>query len=128
MGLLKFKTQDVKRVVSHALNSPNHHIPFDVIPNQPAILIVHDHGVYLMSNGTPCDKEGDKNHVVYAQGCNPNTDEDFYEESRYKVGGDDFAEPFPVTAGTLQRCDQYEELHIRMNSKSISVTFKKPKK
>jgi hypothetical protein len=36
-------------------------------------------------------------------------------------------EIFPVTEETLQRCDQFSEVEIKINKRSISMTFKKPR-
>jgi hypothetical protein len=49
---------------------------------QPGLLFVHDHGVYLMSNGEPRDlimppgKTTPTAYTAYAAGCDPNKDED----------------------------------------------------
>lgn len=129
MGLLKFKTSEVKRVVAHTLSSTNWDMPYSDEAPKPAMLLVHDQGVYIMSNARPRDMVDDKSaFCAYANGCDPRKDEDFYEESRVRVGGDDFAEILPVTPNTLQLCDEWKEMHIRVNAKSISIAFKKPKK
>lgn len=127
MGVCKFKTEDMKRVIKHALQSKEWRMPWSEEAPQPAILFVHDQGIYCMSNGIPRDVSDEKStYCVYAKGCDPQNDEDFYEEARYLVGGDDFVEIFPVTEATLQRCDQFRELEIKVNKRSISLTFKKP--
>jgi hypothetical protein len=129
MGVCVFKTSDIKRCIKHALSSTKWDMGWSELPSQPAILFVHDHGVYCMSNGSPRDMESEQTcYVAYAKGCNPKVDEDFHEEARHLVGGDDFGETIPVNAETLKRCDQYEEMRIRVNSKSMSITFNKPKK
>ena len=53
-----------------------------------------DQGVYMMSNGhNPGETTAsDLGLVVYAEGCNPEIGEDWYENGRYICGGDDFAE------------------------------------
>lgn len=128
MGVCKFKSEDLKRVVKHALQSNQWSMPWSEETPKPAILFVHDHGIYIMSNGIPGDKVDEKSaYCVYAKGCDPKTDEDFYDEAQYLVGGDDFVEIFPVTEGTLQRCDQFSEVEIKVNKRSISMTFKKPR-
>lgn len=128
MGVCVFKTSDIKRCVKHALQSTKWDMAWSELPSQPAILFVHDQGIYCMSNGDPRDMDGDSSFCAFAKGCNPKTDEDFYEEARYLVGGDDFGETIPVNAETLKRCDMYEEMRIRVNTKSMSITFNKPKK
>lgn len=59
--------------------------------------LVGDQGVYLMSNAAEQEKN-DKGRlpVVYAQGLNPDVDEDFYEQKRAMYGGDDGSDFLPV--------------------------------
>ena len=62
--------------------------------------LAKDQGVYIC--GDPVAKENPKNEwdtdnkLAYAKGCNPETDDDWYEEARHKVGGDDFGEQLPL--------------------------------
>ena len=119
----------VKPCVQHALTGTDHDMGWSDEPPQPALFFVHDQGVYLMTNAKRTDEETLKyEYIAYAKGCDPKKDEDFYEEARCLVGGDDFGETIPVNAETLKRCDLYEEMRIRVNSKSMSITFNKPKK
>ena len=118
MKACKVKTSDVKRCVEHALNNTK---------NGASILFVHDDGVYIMSAGTPRDMVGNKNYVAYCEGCNPNKDDDFYDHSRYLVGGDDFTEKLRVTKATLKRCEEYEELQIEITETKMQVIFFRPK-
>ena len=54
---------------------------------------------HSLSNGLPGDQitrdQNGGNFVAYAKGCNPTTDEDWYDAARALVGGDDFAETLP---------------------------------
>lgn len=60
--------------------------------------LVGDQGVYLMTNvkypkgETPSSQK----MVVYASGCNPEEDEDFYENKCQKFGGDDGSVSLPI--------------------------------
>ena len=87
--ILKFDIEDVKKIIEHLEASKNFKklygqtgtdIPLD-------IWFVKDHGVYLMSNGI----SDDDTPIIYAQGFNPEVDEDWYDYAR-GLGGDDFAE------------------------------------
>jgi len=127
MGVCVFKTSEIKRIVAHALGSQNFRSIFGQ-KQGPAIVFVHDDGVYCMSSGLPSDMDGERCFVAYAKGCDPKKDEDFYEESRYLVGGDDFGITFHVTNDYLVDCDRYEEMTIRVNTKSMTLSFRKPKK
>ena len=57
---------------------------------KPALWLVKDEGIYLMSNG----KGDDRPDVVYAKGFNPKERDrmDVWDDARAAVGGDDFAE------------------------------------
>ncbi len=55
------------------------------------LVLVHDQGVYLMSNGLPELPQGQ--HVVYAEGFGPRDDDSLFCSI---VGGDDFGEYLPV--------------------------------
>ncbi len=60
-------------------------------PSDPVVL-VGDHGVYIMSVEGPKKDDGSAKIVVYAEGCNPETDEDYYDNKRDIFGGDDGVE------------------------------------
>src|SRR5262245_3292914 len=68
MSVLTFKAADVRRVVEHSIsnkqaevadwstaNEANNWTPKTSVPAEPRVVLVHDQGVYLMSNGTPRD-------------------------------------------------------------------------
>ncbi len=105
MGMLSFKAADLRRVVEHSIGNRQSEQLVDYDPSgkaitkpveAPAVLLVHDQGVYLMSNGNPRDIVGGvSSHVAYAKGCNPKTDSDWYDTAHALVGGDDFGETLP---------------------------------
>lgn len=66
------------------------------VPADSELLLVHDQGVYIMSATQPVGQRT----IIYAEGCNPEKDDDWWESSRRLVGGDDFGEPF-ATAGAV---------------------------
>lgn len=136
MGTCVFKTSDIRRCVEHALSAPNWEMGYsegDATP-VPALLFVHDQGVYVMSNGIPRDgkdpadpKSG--SYVAYATGCDPSigTFDDWYGMSRDLVGGNDFAEVVTVQPDWLELCANFSEMRIDVTSDAIEVTFVKPK-
>lgn len=66
-----------------------------------ALSFVHDQGLYLMSTGIPHLEHPDKpesSKVVYAVGCHPDEDDEWWDTSCELVGGDDFAEYIPVAS------------------------------
>lgn len=129
MSTCVFKTKDLKRCVEHALNSPSWNMGYSEHKPQPGLYLVHDDGVYLMSNGEPGDvrKDGELSlYVAYAEGCNPETDADCWENSRALVGGSDFAETIVINADWLTACNEHEELHIRVEPEAIWTRFTNP--
>jgi hypothetical protein len=118
MSRLIFEAKDVRRVVEHSLANKQSEqlVSYDQKTGEPvtepvpapAVLLVHDQGVYLMSNGRPRDivapdsedrkdksKDEGRSYVAYAEGCNPDTDEEWWDTARALVGGDDFGETLP---------------------------------
>ena len=111
MPVLRFKAEDVRRVVEHSIAAPKQseqvveYVPHTSKPiAAPAVLLVHNQGVYLVSNGKPRDivgadatdrKDEGRSFCAYAIGCHPEKDADWYETARGLVGGDDFVETLP---------------------------------
>ena len=92
MPVLRFKTEDVRRVVEHSIAASKQseqvveYVPHTTKPiAAPAVLLVHNQGVYLESNGTPRDIVGadaaDRSFCAHAIGCHPEKDADWYETS-----------------------------------------------
>lgn len=131
MGLCVFKTAYVKRCIQHALAAKKFRMPFSKAPPGPALLFVHDQGVYLMSNGLPADliltAKSPTSYVVYADGCNPNIDPDWWETSRALVGGDDFGEILPIMPDWLTNCDAFDEFHVDVSPETIDTYFTAPR-
>ena len=52
--------------------------------------LVADQGIYLMSSGLPREIiKGDQSRIAYAEGTDPDKDENWYENKRQFMGGDD---------------------------------------
>ena len=118
MGVCKFKTEEIKGCIQHSMQN-----------GKNEIVLVHDQGIYCMTAGKRTDDEVKGGaYICYAQGCNPKVDEDFYDEASYLVGGDDFAERITFGPNWLANCDAFEVMEIRVNTRSMSIVFKKPKK
>ena len=58
--------------------------------------IANDNGAYFGATYGGHDDGSFKNNIQYIKGCNPDNDPDYYEECRYKYGGDDFGVHLPV--------------------------------
>jgi hypothetical protein len=121
MARLIFEAADVRRVVLHALKC-----------GTTEILLVHDRGVYLMSAGEPRDLIDDtSSFCAYARGCNPNTlpFEQWWENSRALVGGDDFGERLPWADEIKQLLDHgYKRIAIEISAQTLGlVTEEEPR-
>lgn len=106
--ILTFAAADVLRCVNHAGNAKDwraqwidHKNGKDVYAKpEPALMLVKDSGIYLMSAGLPRDPKDEtkpegRSFVAYAKGFNPETDDadgDLHGACSAAVGGDDFAE------------------------------------
>ena len=98
MPRLTFKADDVRRVVEHSIAAPEQGAGKAITApgSAPAVLLVHDFGVYLMSNGHPRDLiDTHRSFVAYARGCDPIVDSDWRNTSRSLVGSDDFSITLP---------------------------------
>lgn len=64
----------------------------------PNFVLVKDQGIYLMGNNTKAkgEDENKKVSVVYANGYNPEMDEDWWEKGRLALGGDDTCISLPI--------------------------------
>lgn len=92
---------------------------------EPALLLVHDEGVYLMSGGDPAllDEKGSQ-RVVYAVTCNPKVDPGFHENARKLCGGDDFVESIPIALfrEAMKDSDNPSIISIMLTRKSLHLS------
>ena len=81
---LKFKAKEVQSVIDYTIKHPlpegGWRIPYqDKQSPRPTLLMVGDHGVYIMTGGAkPKGKKVGEEQgwpVAYAEGCNPDVDE-----------------------------------------------------
>jgi hypothetical protein len=76
---------------------------FDQHPTA-GLAFVHDQGIYLMPTRPSIPGQNRSNWVVYAKDCNPDTDEDWWENARNLVGGDDFGEDITTAIHVIRAC------------------------
>lgn len=122
MGKLTFDYREVRKLVEHATRAPTkipmyEHVtnpeywlpgaepdekgvvPMDQVDQsklEAILILAKDKGAYLMSGGYPRLSENDKNKLVHAEGCNPETDEGCGETTTKLFGEDDFAHGLPA--------------------------------
>jgi hypothetical protein len=119
-AVLRFDKATVWRLVDHAQNSPDHLKSFRQRKAKPAIWLVADAGIYLMSNGKPAllhtgvlagqdDVAGELRLVAHADGCGPFDDIDDWRPLQEAMsGGDDFVEALRLrdVRIALDACDR----------------------
>jgi len=108
-AVLKFDTTTVWRLMDHARNAPGHRPAMDDDEGPaPALWLVGDAGIYLMSNGSPPILQDGKVATVgqaaekrrlcaFAEGCGPEAEVDDWRPIHTAIeGGDDFCRTLPV--------------------------------
>lgn len=92
MAILRFKSSEVLPLIEHALAAKEHRTTYceQTMCKGAALMLVGDQGVYLMSNGQPPLPQGQ--NVAYAEGMNPDTDDEWWDAKRRTFGGDDGVE------------------------------------
>lgn len=85
--------------------------------------IAKDQGAYL---GASAGKG--KNVIFYFQGCNPDKDEDWYDNAMAKFGGDDFGEM--LDPAELKKMLDAGAIKVRweISSTQIKMNFLRPSK
>lgn len=81
-----------------------HAVLAEAATNSCRVILVKDHGVYLMSEvGENKPDGGGRKHVAFAVGCNPDVDDfdAWWNRAREEFGGDDFAEYFDINDPVL---------------------------
>ncbi len=90
-----------------------------MLPAKAEMVLVHDQGLYIMSFA----QEPGKRTIVYAEGCDPNKDEDFYDNAHALVGGDDFGDVFASAADMKAFVDKAVGSWITFKVTSTQITM-----
>jgi len=83
--------------------------------------IAKDHGAYI---GATNNEKGDnfQSKLFYFSGCNPDTDEEFYDNARNKFGGDDFGDFFDAAiVHDICADPKAKDMVVVVNKKSINI-------
>jgi hypothetical protein len=134
---LLFDGDEVRELFEHARGCNNYRKPYGE-EFGPALWLVHDQGVYLMSAGIPHLERPDNpeaSKVAYADGCDPTKQEfdDWWHHSRELVGGDDFVEPIDLETFAKLFSLGLENIRVLINLTanklvvSYTASRKKPK-
>jgi len=85
------------------------------------LTLVGDHGVYIMSFAHSV-ADGATRPLVYAEGCDPEVDEDFYENKNDLFGGDDGGDDIGTVAELrefLSKCQNW--MHIKLSASTMRI-------
>jgi len=134
-GTLTFPVTDtLKRIVKHTRKYGKCRVAYSdpkAYTEEPSLFLVKDSGVYLMSASDEALPRGDEekaNLVAYAQGLNPKTDGDIWDEQQSVCGGDDFAEN--VDLGIFEKAIKggCKAIKIRLTENSMEILADIPKR
>ena len=125
---LRFTASNVLPIAEHALTAPTHKESFSQDQSGPALWLVKDAGVYLMSNGDPgllLPEKDAGSVVVYARGL---SDAANYNDIVDAVGGDDFCEAVPIDAAFVAELRAAPAGHVvvvSLTENSIGVAIRR---
>ncbi|EBL8291887.1 hypothetical protein DLP14_14640 [Salmonella enterica] len=96
----------------------------EAIKNKCFVLLVKDHGLYMMSEKGMTDKTGRHLILSYAEGFNPDLtgSNNWYYELRDICGGSDFCEKISVPNEIFHRVLHYkEDLEVAFTSRQYAI-------
>lgn len=147
MSKLQFDSADVRRVCLHSIHAPkqgamadwetaneeNGWTPKRSVPTEPHVILVHDDGVYLMSNGEPRDEVRRKYRATskkttasaftaHAAGTDPlKFPDSYWDTARDLVGGDDFGEWLPWARALLKASEAGPTVTLEFTANRIAI-------
>ena len=115
-------SKTLRALAQETLSHTQFHIPYEekTTPKK-SVFFVKDQGIYLMN--AYCKNNGESktgNHVVYARGYNPKTNDNCWDDSYMAVGGDDFAESIELTESALHRVAHGGNIAIEITDTTMS--------
>lgn len=87
----------------------------------PQLIMVKDQGLYLLNNAKMTGSASERGKVVYAAGCNPDTDDFWYENAKDAFGGDDGTIAFPADWYHCAKKANKRVFAISITTKSIRL-------
>ena len=115
--MLRFRGTDLRPVLAEAKT------------NGCRVILVKDHGVYMMSENGERNTEGRRKLLAYAVGCNPDVDdfERWWNLARDELGGDDFGEYFSIDDPLFVRIlESRDDLIIRATASYLCLAVARP--
>jgi hypothetical protein len=111
----KFKIEEVKALATFCEKN-----------NKTEFFLAKDQGLYIGQNTGDSGTKTFEKYIAYAMGCNPDLDEEWYEESCVIGGGDDFGDYLPVqwlaiAIGRARRSENYTHMTLKLLPTKIEL-------
>lgn len=90
---------------------------------QPQLQLVKDQGLYLINNADVKGSPEARGAIVYAEGCNPHKDDDFYQNAKWIFGNDDGSEVIPLTWFNLAKKANNSLLTLNVSPLQTSIVL-----
>lgn len=129
--MFTFSFTDIRAVLARgradAASNGGFRIPYQGISAESearaGLWLVGDEGVYVMSNGKLT--EGQRPLVIYAEGCDPKTNPDYWHYKRRYFGGDDGVEFIDAVELEKLVAAQPDATHLQivMDDTSLSISL-----
>ncbi|EDC3150220.1 DUF3085 domain-containing protein [Salmonella enterica] len=87
----------------------------------PQILLVKDHGVYLVTNASLEGTSASRDTVAYARGLNPSVDDEWYDEAEEAMGGDDSSVSVPLAWFELAIEKKFKAFCLKVSPTKITM-------
>jgi hypothetical protein len=124
MSTLTFRSNKTLRsLAEETLKHDKFHMPYTKkTTDRKGFFFVKDDGIYLMNAFVKTKEEKKKkNHVIYASGYNPKTNEYCWEDSRDAVGGDDFGQLIEFEKDQLDRIARGGSITIKVTKETFEI-------
>jgi len=115
---LVFKNSKMLRELAKgSINSSKFFIPYTgKSTKKKSFTFVKDEGIYIMNSYY---NKNEKNKVIYAKGYNPKTNDNCWDDCRYVLGGDDFAESLPIKDEMLTNIINGGDFYLEISDDSF---------
>ena len=124
MHTLKFKSSDnLRKLALQTIKRKKFNIPYtNETTSKKGIYLVKDDGIYLMNAFSLAKGKSPKEEglVVYAEGYNPSTNENVWEDS-HLVSGDDFGEFLEMTPVMLASVHNGSDITLMLSAETIEL-------
>ena len=87
----------------------------------PVLPLVGDHGCYLISNVDSDTTPTESGMIVFADGMNPNLDDDWYELKRERFGDDDGSVTIPIQWADIAKQRKARKFRVNLTRHSVSL-------